>query len=42
MITDPDNLNPNQTVNVDKIIDELANTVSQDADGNPIHNKVLT
>jgi len=39
MITDPDNLNPNQTVNVNKILDELANTVSQDADGKPIHNR---
>ena len=39
MVTDEENLNPNQTVNVDKILDELANTISEDEDGNPIHNK---
>jgi len=39
MVTDADNLNPNKTVNVDKILSELANTISEDADGNPIHNR---
>ena len=39
MITDPDNLNRNKTVNVNKILNELENTVSQDSDGNPIHNR---
>ena len=39
MITEDIYLNPNQTVNVDKILAKLATTVSQDADGKPIHSK---